>query len=536
MHRFMIYTAILLMSGFLHAQSLRDSVITGKVSYKSAENIYVKFDDTQDIKKDDTLFVVNRGNFVPVIKVLFTSSKSISGTIIGNKQIKVDDEIIAFIHVKSDTKNVPVETGVLILPNADNEIKQPDKKYSVTNEVVPEVKGRITVQSYSNFSNSNNRFDYQRWRYAFKLNANNIGGSNLSYSQYVNFAYRADEWNTLNSNMGQAFRVYDLALKYEFSTTTSTWIGRHINRNISNIGSIDGIQFETAFAPFSLGLVVGSRPNLSDMGYNIKLFEYGAYISRYDSLGHRGMYNTFGYFEQTNDSKTDRRFIYLQHSNSIITNTRLFLSTEVDLFKKINGESKSELSLTSLFISANIRASKYVTFYLSYDARKNVVYYETFKNFIDSLFENETRQGFRSRITIKPVRNLFIGANYGYRFRPGDIKPSNNYGGYLTYSMIPLINSGMTFSFSRLYSSYVAGTNWGLRIYKDIHWGIGLSLGYRNTKYKFTQNIEGVIQESVSFNINIRLLQPVYVDFTYEGVFESKNSSGRLLANLSYRF
>jgi hypothetical protein len=272
------------------------------------------------------------------------------------------------------------------------------------------------------------------------------------------------------------------------------------------------------------------------MGYNAKLFEYGAYISRYDSLGHRGMYNTFGYFEQTNDFKTDRRFIYLQHSNSIITNTRLFLSTEVDLFKKINGESKSEFSLTSLFISANIRPSNYVTFYLSYDARKNVIYYETSKNYIDSLFENETRQGFRSRITVKPLRNLFVGVNYGYRFRPGDIKPSNNYGGYITYSMIPLINSGMTFSYTRLYSSYVAGTNWGLRIYKDLRWGVGLSLGYRNTKYQFTQNIDGVTQQSVSFNINTRLLKPVYVNFTYEGVFQSQYSSGRVLVNLSYRF
>jgi len=504
MQKVIIYITVLILSGSLYAQSMRDSVITGKVSYKSAENIYVKFDDTEGIEKDDTLFVKSKGEFVPVIKVLFTSSKSISGTIIGEKKIKVDDEVLAFINIEPDTKELPVETGVLILPTTKNEINQPVQKYSTTKLVVPEVKGRITVQSYSNFSNQSRNFDYQRWRYAFKLNANNIGGSNLSYTQYINFAYRADEWSSISSNLGHLLRVYDLALKYDFSSATSVWVGRHLNRRISNIGSIDGVQFETAFSVFSLGMVVGSRPNFSD--------------------------------EQTNDFKTDRRFIYLQHRNSIFKNTRLFLSTEVDLFKKINGESKSEFSLTSLFISANIRASDFVTFYLSYDARKNVIYYETFKNFIDSLFENETRQGFRSRITVKPVRNLFIGVNYGYRFRPGDIKPSNNYGGYVTYSMIPLINSGMTFSYTRLYSSYVAGTNWGLRIYKDLSWGVGLSLGYRNTKYQFTQNIEGVTQQFVSFNINTRLLKPVYINFTYEGVFQSQYSSGRILVNLSYRF
>lgn len=536
MQKVIIYISFFILSGSLYAQIIRDSVVVGRVSYKSAENIYVKFEDTNGIEKDDTLFVKSKGKFVPVIKVLFTSSKSISGTIIGRKKIKVGDEILAFVDIEPEVNEISVETGGLILPTAENEIKQPVKKYSKKELIVPEVKGRVTVQSYSNFSNQNKSFDYQRWRYAFKLNANNIGGSNLSYTQYINFAYRADEWDLIGSKLGRALRVYDLALKYEFSPTTSVWFGRHLNRKISNIGSIDGVQFETALNPFSLGFVVGSRPNISDMGFNAKLFEYGAYISRYDSLGHRGMYNTLGYFEQTNDFNTDRRFVYLQHSNSIFNNTRLFFSTEIDLFKKISGESKSELSLTSFFVSANIRASDYVTFYLSYDARKNVIYYETFKNYIDSLFENETRQGFRGRITIKPVRNLFVGANYGYRFRPGDIKPSNNYGGYVTYSMIPLINSGMTFSFTRLYSSYVTGTNWGMRIYKDLSWGLGLALGYRNTKYQFTQNIEGVTQQSVSFNINTRLLKPVYINFTYEGVFQSQYSSGRILINLSYRF
>lgn len=248
------------------------------------------------------------------------------------------------------------------------------------------------------------------------------------------------------------------------------------------------------------------------------------------------MNNSLGYFEQTNNSETDRRFIYFQHSNSIVKFTRIFLSTQIDLFKKINAESKNEFSLTSIFVSANIRPSNFISFYLSYDARKNVIYYETFKNFIDSVFENETRQGFRTRVTIKPVRNIFVGANYGYRFRKGDPKPSNNYGGYITYSMIPFIKSGLTLSYSRLFSNYVSGSIWGFRMYKDFQLGLGLSLGYRKTKYQFTQNIEGITEESVSLGINTRLLNPIYVNLTYEGVFQSVISSGRLLLNLSYRF
>jgi len=532
----LIYILFLIVPAVTFSQSVVDSVLIGKISYHSAENIYVNFESTTGIEKGDTLYILENYKSKPAILVEYISSKSISGIEINGKNFNKDDEVYALISISSDNLKSPVATGVLVLPDADNEVKQLLNKYEVSKVIEPKVDGRITVQSYSNFTNLGTSYDYQRWRYAFKLNANNIGGSKLSYSQYINFAYRASEWNEVMSNLSQALRIYDLNFRYDFSESTSLWLGRHLNRRVSNLGPVDGIQFASTFKIFTLGLIVGSRPNLSDMGYNSKLFQYGVYLSRYDAIGSRGMNNTLGYFEQTNDYKTDRRFLYFQHSNSAIKNTRIFLSTQIDMFKKVNDKVENKLSLTSLFVSANIRPSRVIAFYLSYDARKNVIYYETFKNFIDSVFDNETRQGFRARITLKPVSKLFFGVNYGYRFRKGDFKPSNNYGGYLTYSMIPIIESGITVSFSQLNSSYLSGNIWSVRLYKDISWGMGFSLGYRNTKYDFVQNIDGVTQESISFNINTRLLNPVYINLTYEGVFESTSSAGRILINLSYRF
>ncbi len=535
MRAILIYILFLIVPAVTFSQSIKVSVLTGKISYHSAENIYVKFESTAGIEKGDTLFVLKKNKLKPAIQVKFISSKSISGIELNGIKFKHDDVVYAMISIISDDTNIPVNSGVLMVTDTKNDFRKLIKK-PIANKLEPKVSGRITMQSYSNFTNQGSNFNYQRWRYTLKLNAKNIGGSSLSYNQYINFAYRASDWDEISSNLGKAFKVYELALKYDFSGSTTLWLGRHLSRKVSNVGPVDGLQFETGVSNFTIGLLVGSRPNQSDMGVNTKLFEYGAYISRYDSIEKKRMNNSLGYFEQTNNSETDRRFIYFQHSNSIIKFTRIFLSAQIDLFKKINGESKNEFSLTSIFVSANIRPSNFISFYVSYDARKNVIYYETFKDFIDSVFENETRQGFRTRVTIKPVRNLFIGANYGYRFRKGDPKPSNNYGGYITYSMIPLIKSGLTLSYSRLFSNYVSGSIWGFRMYKDLNLGLGLSLGYRNTIYQFTQNIEGTTEESVSLGINTRLLKPMYVNFTYEGVFQSVISSGRVLINLSYRF
>jgi hypothetical protein len=60
--------------------------------------------------------------------------------------------------------------------------------------------------------------------------------------------------------------------------------------------------------------------------------------------------------------------------------------------------------------------------------------------------------------------------------------------------------------------------------------------GYRFTNYKFRSGIDDLKQNSVSINLNSYLLKPVLLNFTYEGIFENTRTSGRFLANLTYRF
>jgi hypothetical protein len=520
------------------AQTRGQKVLEGNVSYISSQNIYVKFENTKGIEIGDTLFIKNDLTIIPAILVEHKSSTSCAG--VSFKNIRIDEGTNLLAFVKNDPKTedstitnemVPVESVVIpvTLEKADEISPQLDESLST-------ISGKVSIQSYSNISNQKGSYDYQRWRYTFRLNANYIGNSGFSYSHYLSFAYRASDWSRISSNLAEAIRIYDFAMKYNFSDDTFIWFGRHLNNKISNISSIDGLQFETGVDEWSFGAAVGSRPDFKNMGLNIKLFEYGAYLNRADILANGNMQNTLGYFERTNNFKTDRRFLYFQHSNSAIENTRVFLSTEVDLFKKEMGENKTDFSLTSLYTSVNIRPSDIFSIFLSYDARKNVIYYETFKTLVDSIIENETRQGFRSRVTLRPVRNLVLGANYGYRFRKGDLKPSNNYGGYITYSRIPGIETSATLSFNKLSSSYVEGNIWSASLSRPIVYGFDVLLGYRFTNYKFRSGIEDMQQHSASINFNTYLLKPVLLNFTYEGIFENVRSSGRLLINLNYRF
>ena len=536
MFRVIFNILIIFITVNVYSQTGNENIIAGSVSYISSQNIYVKFENTEGIEVGDTLFIKEKNNFLPAVKVDHKSSTSCAGFSITNKKIEINTSLYAFTAITqsetiTDSTN-SISIAPVIIPAATTE----EIVTKTSLEPAPTLSGKVSVQSYSNFTNNQTSYDYQRWRYTFQLNAGYIGNSRFSYSQYISFAYRADDWNTITSDVWKALRIYDLAVKYNFSERTLLWFGRHLNNKISNISSIDGLQFETGVDEWTFGAAAGSRPDFNNMEFNSKLFEYGAYVNRADLLANGDMQNTLGYFEQTNDFKTDRRFLYYQHSNSAIENTRIFLSTEVDLYKKELGEGKTDLSLTSLYTSVNIRPSDLFSIMFSYDARKNVIYYETFKTTLDSIIENETRQGFRTRLTLKPVRNLFFGADYGYRFRRGDLKPSNNYGGYITYSSIPGIETSATLSFNRLSSSYTEGDIWTATLSRPIIYGFDMMLGYRFTNYKFKTGIEELKQHSASINLNTYLLKPVLLNFTYEGVFEDTRTSGRFLANLTYRF
>lgn len=527
--------AVLFCGSSTSASSFEKIEKTGTVTYQSSQNVYVKFDNTEGIEQGDTLFRKLNNQLAPAVLVQFISTKSVAGEPIGNIDLKVDDKLFAVVEreipeakVEETTvpNPIPVSTGI-----ADETIKTDNRKI---NE--PLITGKFSVQSYSNISNSQFFADNQRWRYSFSLKAKNIGGSRLSFSDYMTFAYRADQWSRISDNFGRSLRVYDFALSYDFTSKTSLWLGRHLNRKISNISSIDGLQFETGINQNYIGVVAGSRPNYTDLGFNLKLFEYGVYVGREDSLMNGYMNNTIAFFEQTNDFKTDRRFLYFQHSNSLLPNTNIFVSTEVDMYKQIIGVKKNEFQLTSLFASVRYSLSRIVSFSINYDARKNVIYYETFKNFIDSLFENETRQGFNARINIRPVNRLNVGLTGGYRFQKSDIKPARNFGGYLAYSQLPAIEISPTLSYTKLITSYIEGGVAGLRLSRSLGNYFDVSLSYRNTQYKFYGSIGSLNQNSLSVDLSSFLLNPVFLSFSYEGIFEQTSTSGRILLDLTTRF
>lgn len=510
----------------------------GKVGYTSSQLVYVNFDNTDGISEGDTLYIKSKNKQYPALVVKYLSSSSAACEKLNGDDFK--SGLVVYALLKKNEQLVDSSTAVIIETNPTivkplEKIKEPENNSSSAKS--SKISGRYSLQSYSNFNNIDKRGEYQRWRHSLRFGLQNIGGSGLSFSTYSIFAYRADQWKTVSSSLGKAVKVYDLNLSYQFDESARLWVGRYLNRKISNISIVDGLQFEKAFSFLTFGLVAGSRPNFSDFGLNTKLFEYGAYLSRYDTVGSGIMENTFSIFQQTNDFKTDRRFAYLQHNNTIITNTNLFASAEVDLYKKELGIGKSDFSLTSLYLAARYSPVREFSINLSYDARKNVYYYETFKSISDSVLENETRQGFRVRSIIKPINNIIIGLQYGYRYSKSDVKPSRNYGGNISYTMLPVVESSVGFNFNKLISSYVDGYVYSITLQKSLSSiRSDFSIGFRKTDYSFPYNSPKFEEKAILFDFSTSVFNPFSFSFGYEGVFESTRTYGRILFDLTTRF
>jgi hypothetical protein len=543
-----IIAAMILVPGAIFSQ-VSDKRIEkiGKITFQSSQNIYVSFDNTEGINEGDTLYVKKNKKLMPAIIVKYLSASSCSGQSIGKTVIDSDETIIAFVAERienniqgSGIKPVMADTLALQAQNkVVDTVAVPEIKSNYIRKYTPNktYNGRFSIQSISSLDNTSSANDLQRWRYTFSFNKNNFMNSHLSFSNYIIFAYSADQWSDVKSNINNSLKVYDLTLTYKPNEKTTLWLGRHLNSKVGNIGATDGIQIERQIGDFYSGFVIGSRPNYTDYSYNLKLFQYGGYIGLFNRSNDIYIENVIGAFQQTNDMKVDRRFLYFQHSNNLIPKTNLFMSSEIDLYKRdSNNIGQTTFSLTSFYLTLRVAPSRVFSFTTTYDARRNVIYYETYKFAIDTLFQNQLRQGLRFNTYVRPVNNLYVGLNAGYQFRSGDVQPSKNYGGYLNYINSPLFDINPSLNFVKIMSNYLNGTDAGGKLSKYFSNGMSISIGYRKLIYQFTTVSDKIDQNIFSSDLSFILFGSLSLSINYEGVFESSTTFSRAFIDLTTRF
>jgi hypothetical protein len=536
---------MLLLGAILFCMELPGQVNTenrqGTISFVSSGHVYVKFKSTDSISVGDTLYKLSNGTLIPALTVNNLSSTSCVCTGIATVILTVGDPVIAKISinvakpvesiVESDTKETPpaVTAAATIAPQStENGLKQ-------------RIHGSIAAISYSDFSNTV-ADNSQRFRYSFSLDARNIADSKFSAESYISFRHKAGNWEEVKDDVFNALKIFNLAILYNPNKTMQISLGRKINPRISNIGAMDGLQVEKSFGKFVVGGLVGSRPDYSDYGFNFDLFQFGAFISHKHTRKNAYVESSLAFMQQMNNSKTDRRFLYFQHANTLVKNLYFFGTFEVDLYElkqdSLNQDvPQSTFNPTGIFLSLRYRLAKKLTLSGSYDARKNVMYYETYKTYLDRILETETRQGFRFQANYSITSNLFFGLQVGYRFLNSDPRPSRNFNGFLTYNRIPGLKVSATISATYLETSIMDGKLFGVGLSRDLLQGkIQTSLGYRYARYQLPENQNDVTQHIGEISLSWQFLKNMSISMNYEGTFEQQDRYNRLYAQIRKRF
>jgi hypothetical protein len=538
-----------LMCFVLTGLSLRGQTINepmeGTVTFISSQNVYVKFKSTGNIAIGDTLSIYKDDKYIPALKVKYLSSSSCACIPLSEIKLNLSDKVICKpkpVQV-NQTEEIPVQKTDTGKPPQKDTLRA-EKTEKTTS--LQQIRGYLSVASYSMFNSSIG--NSERMQYTLSLNARNLGNSKLSVETYVTFYHKFKHESEITNNIFSALKIYNLAVSYEFNKV-NVLVGRKINPMISNMGAVDGLQMGIKFRPIYVGILAGSRPDYKDYSFNFSLLQFGAYLYNEVSTKNGPVQSTLGFIEQTNSGKTDRRFVYLQHSNSLIRNVNFYGTAEIDLYNKTKApQDTSQVQDTTykvnnipkfsnLYFSLRYRASGKLNLSLSYSARQNIIYYETYKSYVDKLLQNETRQGYFLQANYRPTNTLSVGTTIGYNFRKSDPQASRNLNIYLNYFQVPVLGVSTTLSATLLESSYISGKIYRLDISRDIipgrlFGGINYSYvdyRYYNSEYALPQNIGEI-------NLIWKIYKKLSLSVFYEGTFDKQSHYNRLYAQISQRF
>ena len=514
----------------------------GKVTYITSQHVYVKFSSMEDITEGDTLYIQQGGKDVPALQIKNLSSISCVCLPLLTDAFKVSDKV--YVKLAIDISELAVDELLTIDPEQTDErpesdssrVQSPQSDVADKEKLKQEVSGRLSVSSYSNFNN-NEAARNQRMRYTFSMRANNLGNSKFSAESYVSFAHTNTNWEEVKENIFNGLKIYNLSVKYAFDETMQVSLGRKINPKLSSVGAIDGLQFEKSFNSLTVGAIAGSRPDYEDYGFNLDLLQYGAYLGHELTGRHGNMQTTVAFIEQTNHSATDRRFAYFQYTNMLIKNLFFFGSAEVDLYKKVDDTQETVFDLTNTYLSLRYRIIRPLSIGLSYSARNNIIYYETYKDFLERLLDTETLQGWRFRVNYRPAKYLFVNIHAGYRFRKEDLQPSKNLNGTITYSRIPGIGASMTATVTWLETNYLNGLVYGLGLSRSILSNkLSGGIKYRYVDYLYRNTETALVQHVGEANLSWMVTRKLSFSVYYEGTFEKEVPYHRIYLNISQRF
>ncbi|MCA0362709.1 MAG: hypothetical protein LCH67_01580 [Bacteroidetes bacterium] len=527
MKAFAIY--ILIQFGFAaQVFSQEKRWLEGEVTFISLQNVYLKIENARSLKIGDTLEILKNNSWEKGLIVESVSSVSVLTIPLLKNTFKIGDKV-RFLYTEQKPEQKKTEKTI---QKKENQAIKPQR---LTDEEY--FKDNLYARAMVSVNGSMNQSEkaYNRVRTSFSMDYNHINDRKLSLNAYVIHAKRFGIEND-TSKLWDNLKIYNLSARYEFNRNTEISFGRKINNQVANIGAIDGLQFEHRLRMLSLGAFAGTRPDFMDYGFNKSLFQYGGFVGLNMQKGFGANEITFAIAEQKYKNMTDRRFAYFQINNSIVKNLNLFYSIEMDLYQNINNEITHNLDLTSTYFSLRYKPYKKLYFSASYDNRRNIIYYETYRTYVEQLLTQETRQGYRMTANYNNMKSFGLSLSGFYRYQDFKAEPTKNYVANLNINRVPGVKAYLNLNYNYLDTYYLKGSIWGGRLSKDFGKGKFYSeVNYRKVNYDYVNSDMKTLQDIIGLTASVYTKNQTSLSLNFESTIEPNIAYNRYFVSLSQR-
>ena len=527
--------SIFILMGIFFQLSLRvwgqeKTPLEGTISYLSKTKVYVRFTSTDSLRVGDTLQVWQDQQWKKALIIESLSSQSVITNAFVPVSLVIGTKISSVAKPKPIQKKANAYDLVPYLSAGSRPEKKP--KESKTKQ---QIDSRISVST--NGSRDQNARDFDRLRTTASLDIQHLQDSRLSLESYVTYNHKLG--TPINdSTFRNDFKIYAMALSYASEKGDVISFGRKLNNRLANMGAIDGVQLEKTVRKFTWGAFAGTRPDVQDYSFNKELTQFGGFLAHESETTNGPIQTSLAFAEQKFKTATDRRFIYFQHSNAYLKNLQLFYSIECDLYQRVDSVQTNNWDLTSMYVSLRYKPSNKLSFTTSYDNRKNIIYYESYRNFLEQLINQETRQGFRLQMNYRLHPLAYLSLSGFYRYQSNRPDPTKNYVANVSISQIPKVQASVNLNFNYMDTYYFSGTIWGLSVNKDLFKGfLSTEFSYRKVDYLFINKDQGTLNQHIwGGSLNFYGKKRTSLMLSYEGTIEPTIQYGRYYLTLTQRF
>lgn len=461
----------------------------GVVTYISVENVYVRFDNTQNLQIGDTLYEVRTKK--PVLVLQKKSSTSTINSRINEKTIALGDSFYAISKIiaapiKRDTQ---INHKIQKIRFNDSLKTSNVKPKIAENKWIWHGYSSISTRYNQTFNSEANRaYTQQFGRFnvrGVKKDSVRSTGLNISgnyqhfYSQFQRT--EAPKWG----------RVYLNQAEFSMSVSPSLdlKIGRGFQNGLSSIGALDALKLGLNIHKVRFEGVCGFSPDYKTQLFSTEVPVLGV-SAKYQNHQFPIKWDVnFGWMNQFRGGNVDRNLVLLQTS-AFNQNSYAFLLLENDITQGLN---KARVQSTYLSVQHKLN-SKWNTF-ASYDTRTPWIFWQTYDQLtIDDLIEREAQRGFRLRVNYKQSRNV----NWGIQstLRTTNLRKEMVLLG-VNVSHNHFIWKGSTLSYRLNVTDYITWQNAQQIIrWSDYYKESTISIYYRSNLYSRNSKISSIFNQS----------------------------------------